>query len=209
MERLSDEAFAAFMEGLDSEDRQEFFYTFAGNERQMRFVACIDMLMISGVAEGGNKGSIQAAYMMATGSTKEVAEKKAYDDFHHPAVQAIISRLKYRTRSLVWTTIEMEYAALIKKQLQKANEDDSSLKERELAIKAGYMFSQTVNREEVQQRNERTKLGMARARGAAELAGGVPDEAKVKALIVELRKHYGPELDRIIAESSSAKKLNP
>jgi len=202
--KLSDAQFAAFIEGLDSEDRQEFFYALGGNERQARFVACIDLLMVGGVAEGGRKGSLQEAYMMATGCSKERAEKECYEHYHHPAVQSLLSRLRYRTRALFWTSIEMKYMEFIKSQIDRAMERGASEKDREIALKAGQSFSASIRQEEVAARSERTKLGMDRARRGALEAGQMPDAEKVVSWLRELKRLYGPdEFARLINDSDT------
>ena len=201
MEPISDAAFAAFVEGLDSDVRQEFFYANGGTETHLRMVAVVDRLLAT-----GEKFTIQDAYRLATGVDKDAAERAAYKCWHHPAVEAIMLQLQHRARIAEWAKIELAWGRLVREQIERGMARDASLKDRELAVKSGYMFGQRAQQSEVAERADKTRRALEAARAASANIIEIPTREQVALLFKELAQHYPTEqLSTILAENTQKK----
>jgi hypothetical protein len=142
------------------------------------------------------------AYALATTCTIESARKNAYgpQGLKHPAVAALINRIRFNARELAWLRIEVKHAKLLELCLDNAMEKDATIKDKELALRAASQFASLVRMEDVEARAEQSRKAGDRARATAkdaELKDITPQDAGY--LIDHLRDKLGTEAFRQLA----------
>lgn len=194
--------FDAFVAALAPEDKHEFYVTFKGTDKLLRYVCALDLLMGSGAKSEGARGNEREAYAMAYDCSLEESSKRYRAALEHDAVQDLLSRLRYRGRAMFWIRMENKGQRLLETLIDDATTDKTlDMKERVLAFKALMEYGKTVRRDDIQEAIARTQRGFTAGQDAAIKAYDHAKPEEMKTMLKELRSALGPNnFDSYVAE---------
>jgi hypothetical protein len=125
----------------------------------------------------------------------EQARGGAMKAIKHDAVQALLDRLRYRSARQAAARITNRTTLLIEDMLAQAAQDDVPIKDKTLAAKAALSFMKMVSDEDIQERVDRTRRGIIKARKELE-NGDVVDVLTDEQIALQLKiiqDQIGPE----------------
>jgi hypothetical protein len=162
---LPEAAFHRWWRALPEEDRMEFSVIYQGDETLARFVCALDYLTTM-QARAHVGATMVEAYAIAANCEhdSEQARAGAMKAIKHDAVQALLDRLRYRSARQAAARITNRTTLLIEDMLAAAAQDDVPIKDKTLAAKAALSFMKMVSDEDIQERVERTRRGLVKAR---------------------------------------------
>lgn len=207
--------FQAWWNELAAEDRVAFTMTFNGGKKLAAFVYLLDKWMISPTDKHArpDMSMIVTAYALTHACPIDVARGKFREALDHPAVQDILSRLTYRENFSAFMRIQHKGNQLVEKVVDvamgEANAGITAGKEGNVAVvalgvKAFQGMQNAVTQREAQERAERTRGAMARARAAADEAANAelpPDEEIVIGLRRMREKLGSDRFEQLVAAS--------
>jgi hypothetical protein len=191
---LPPEAFTRWWAALPEEDRAEFVGVYGGGIVHARFICALHNLMVM-QARPQTGSTIVEAYAIAAGvpANTEEARRGAGLAWEHDAVQALLDRLRYRSKQQAAARIINMLTLSIEEMLQRTRGEDVPTKEKADAARTALQFVRMVSEESIQERVERTKRGFQKAQqalGNTEVETPTDDQAELylKTLISQIGK---------------------
>jgi hypothetical protein len=180
---LPEETFLRWWKALPEEDRTEFIGVYGGDAVLARFVCALDQLTTM-QARAQTGATLVEAYCIAANTQFDTDESKrgAMACWQHDAVQALLDRLRYRSRREAAARITTRTTLVMEKMLTQAAGEDTSIKDKSIALNSALKFLRMVTDEDIQERVERTRRGFQKAREVisvdAEYEEITPDKAQ-------------------------------
>ncbi len=177
--QLPDELFIRWWSALDETDRVEFTSFYQGDKILAKFVCVLDYLIMQKI-KGNEEQLFSLAYYIATRDDPNFSlalnnpaiRTRAQRAWQHPAVQALMDRVRYRSTRQAVYRIKNLAARNVESMLDQANrmndngEPVMAMKDQGIAANAAIKFIEVTKSEEVEIVATRTKLGLENARKA-------------------------------------------